>query len=75
MSRGEKLIIEATTTLGRLEYEWNPSHVSQDAENSYTIPDTPNQDEVEYSCRITPKHYFRKSRSREVKFICPPNGK
>ena len=73
VSRGDTLIIEATTRLGKLEYEWN--HDSQYAENSYTIPDTPSQDEVKYSCKITPKHCFRKSRSREVKFICLPNGK
>ena len=72
MDRCETLIIEART-LGKLEYKWNND--SQYAKKSYTIPDTPSQTEVEYSCKITPRNCFRKWRSREVKFICRPNGK
>ena len=63
-------------TLGKLEkveYEWNPD--LQYANKSYVIPDSPSADKVEYSCRIRPRYFLRKWRSREVKFICQPNGK
>ena len=78
MNRRERLIADAWTfgiPCPVLVYEWKCGDLVVSNEKSYRIPETPNQIEVQYSCKITPKHCLRTWRSREVKFICRPNGK
>ena len=78
MNRGETLTAEAWTfgiPCPVLEYEWKRGNHTVSIEKSYTIPNTPSDAEVQYSCTITPNCCLRNWRSREVRFTCPPNGK
>ena len=74
MKHGETLLAEAWT-LGGLEYEWYRGDETVYTEKSYTVPNDPTSEIVQYSCKITPKHCFGRWRRREVKFSCQPNGK